>query len=70
MMWLTERMFNDNQSWCQVLFCTDGIFDKDRLCLLAWFSSSSQVLSQDSELVLLPGGKTFNSAQENTAFST
>lgn len=42
--------------------CTNGIFDEDQISFLAWFSSSSQILSQDSELVLLSGGKAFNSA--------
>lgn len=43
-------------------FCTNGIFNEDQICFLAWFSRSSQILSQDSELVLLSGGKSFNSA--------
>lgn len=47
-------------------FCTDRIFDKDWVGLFAGFSSSSQIFSQDSELVLFPGGKTFDSAKKNT----
>lgn len=43
-------------------FSTNWIFNEDQISFLAWFSSSSQILSQDSELVLLSGGKAFNSA--------
>ena len=45
---------------------TDWIFDEDLVRLFAGFSSSSQILSQDSELVLLPGGQAFNSAIKET----
>lgn len=44
--------------------CTNWILNKDLICLFAGFSSSSHILSQDSELVLLSGGKTFDSAEK------
>lgn len=57
---LTGRMMEASTELKSGL-CTNGIFNEDQIRFLAWFSRSSQILSQDSELVLLSGGKSFNS---------
>lgn len=61
---LTDRQLEVNIQLKLVRFPTNRIFNEDQICFFARFSSSCQILSQDSKLVLLSGGQAFNSERE------